>query len=463
MNKLKLPLAVLAVSAMTSQAHAQDYDAQIDALQNELLKIKQDMSGGKDKAYFNKGKGLRVKSSDGKYSFQIKGRLMYDIAGLADYETASGNVAQDNGFGSEFRRLRFTLKGDIGDGWGFAFQPDFADGSDDASDRTVVFKDALIYKKIKGFGTITVGNQKAAAGLYENTSSNNLIFMERPMHNEMFNLGHRTGIGYDTKGAFGKQFHLKATFFSGLESAIEQNLSDGQDGNESYGFSTAGHFNIKSKNFFGGKMSTILGIHYAHYDVSNLNGTLDTNSARAQGIHTLIDKPIDLGNLSNLDSYNFWGPQISFIWNQLLIQTEYQEGWYEFTKASGSGTAYQKADDFDMRGGSISAAYAFSGKLKHSGKKGALSGLKCKKHCTMVKYQYEFIDAIDDPADSGSAQYSANAGGTGEAHTFGINHYFKSDVRLMLEYSDGDYGRDNSQSGASSEMQAFQARLHLKY
>ena len=32
---------------------------------------------------------------------------------------------------------------------------------------------------IKGFGKLTFGNQKAAAGLYENTSSNNLIFMEQ--------------------------------------------------------------------------------------------------------------------------------------------------------------------------------------------------------------------------------------------------------------------------------------------
>ena len=68
------------------------------------------------------------------------------------------------------------------------------------SNRTVSIKDALIYKKIKGFGKLTLGNQKVAAGLYENTSSNNLIFMERPMHNETMNFGHRAGFGYDTSG-----------------------------------------------------------------------------------------------------------------------------------------------------------------------------------------------------------------------------------------------------------------------
>ena len=113
-------------------------------------------SGDKGKAYFEKGKGLRVKSTDGKYKFQIKGRIMYDVGGILDYEgtLADGTTGKltEGGLGSEFRRLRFTIKGEVGNGWGFAFQPDFADGSDNASDRTVVFKDALIYKKMKGLG-----------------------------------------------------------------------------------------------------------------------------------------------------------------------------------------------------------------------------------------------------------------------------------------------------------------------
>ena len=75
--------AMLAV-VFFNNVKAQNYDKQIDALQNELLKMKQEMNNGSDKskAYFKKGKGLSIKSNDGKYSFQIKGRLMYDIAQL---------------------------------------------------------------------------------------------------------------------------------------------------------------------------------------------------------------------------------------------------------------------------------------------------------------------------------------------------------------------------------------------
>ena len=54
-------------------------------------------------------------------------------------------------------------------------------------------------------------------------------------------------------------------------------------------------------------------------------------------------------------------------------------------------------------------------------------------------------------------------GGSGQVHTFGFNHYFNSNVRAMVEYSYGDYGTDDSQTRASSEISAIQARLHLKY
>ena len=151
-------------------------------------------------------------------------------------------------FGQEFRRLRFSIKVKIGDGWALAFQPDFAETISDNSNTggKGVIKDALIYKKaFKGFGKIDFGNAKSAGGLYENTSSNNLIFMERPMYNETMNFGHRAGSGYDTSGALGDKFHLKvALIFHGHEGAIEQNISDGNDWillkiNESLGFSVA--------------------------------------------------------------------------------------------------------------------------------------------------------------------------------------------------------------------------------
>jgi hypothetical protein len=129
-------------------------EAQIDALQNEILKIKQNMASEKSKAYFKKGKGLSIQSIDGKYSFQIKGRAMYDISQVGGFhEGQLGAADHYDGFGAEFRRLRFSIKVNAGDGWGFAFQPDFAETvQDDANTigKGTDVKDALISKKLKG-------------------------------------------------------------------------------------------------------------------------------------------------------------------------------------------------------------------------------------------------------------------------------------------------------------------------
>ena len=72
----------------------------------------------------------------------------------------------------------------------------------------------LLSTKIKGIGKISIGNVKSAGGMWENTSSNSLLFMERPMYNEAANLAHRMGVHYDTGGAFGKPVSLKATIIN---------------------------------------------------------------------------------------------------------------------------------------------------------------------------------------------------------------------------------------------------------
>ena len=45
-----------------------------------------------------------------------------------------------------------------------------------------------ISKAFKGFGKLYFGNAKSAGGMWENTSSNSILFMERPMYNEAANL-----------------------------------------------------------------------------------------------------------------------------------------------------------------------------------------------------------------------------------------------------------------------------------
>ena len=74
---------------------------------------------------------------------------MYDLTYITNSDQIN-SASNTQTFGSEFRRLRFSIKANVGDGWGFAFQPDFAETVADNTNSTgakgVDVKDAFIYK-----------------------------------------------------------------------------------------------------------------------------------------------------------------------------------------------------------------------------------------------------------------------------------------------------------------------------
>lgn len=452
MNKLLVTGAIMAVTGFSSQAVSTGHEAQLDALQNEILKIKQDMSSDKSKAYFAKGKGMSIKSADGKYSFQIKGRAMYDVSTVASGNIINGGSDQET-FGTEFRRLRFSLRAKVGDGWEFRFQPDFAETVSDNSNTSgkgVDVKDALISKKLKGIGKLSFGNVKSAGGMWENTSSNSILFMERPMYNETANLAHRSGIHYDTAGAFGKKnpFHLKATLAVGPEGGWRQEQENSITG-EQVALAVAAHYT----HAMGKKHKLLLGGSYTR-ETHPDDGSRKVE-ARAQGVHTFGDK-INGGAVDFIESYSYGGPQIAYTNGPLFAAAEY----YWITGERDAGASPH--DDFEGKGGAAFVHYFLTGGASVNIKeaKGGIGGVKCKAAmgCTAVKAMFEHVDTRDSEM--------ATDGTHGKAVHIGVNHYFNSNVRLMVDAARGIYlGGTDVVSRVTQRYTptTVQARLHLKF
>ena len=464
MKKIFIGSSVFALCAFNSN-FVLGQDAQIDALQNEILKIKSEMAKEKSKAYFAKGKGPSIKSSDGKYKFELKGRFMYDFSAILGGNDAIDNPSRADNigtFGNEFRRARFSIKGTVGDGWGFAFQPDFAETVSDNSNtggKGVDVKDALIYKKIKGFGKLTVGNAKSAGGMWENTSSNSILFMERPMYNEAANLAHRAGIHYDTAGAFGKKnpLHLKATFGVGGEGAWRQEQEDSDSVEDRWVIGIAPHYTLN----LGKKHTLLVGGHFNYENLSD--GNARGVEARANGVHTLGEKIQD-GDLANVDNYYWGGPQIMYTNGPLFMAAEYVA-----VRASRVSANVENAtdpyDDYEAHGGSIFSHYFFNGgsNVKINNTKGAISGVKCKSPtgCTAAKVMFEYLNFDDDEL--------SESGTRGGVVHIGFNHYFNSNVRLMVDAARGLYeggtgmSTDALGTNVTHNMTSIQTRLHLKF
>lgn len=122
-----------------------------------------------------------VESSDG-WTFKPRGRLQYD-AGFTSVPSSSGRV---DGFGSELRRARLGVEGDIPGGFGYKMELDFAGGTAEVTDAILSYQD-------KGL-TVTVGQQNNFQGLEELTSSRFTSMMERAAFTDAFNFERRVGL-----------------------------------------------------------------------------------------------------------------------------------------------------------------------------------------------------------------------------------------------------------------------------
>jgi phosphate-selective porin OprO/OprP len=122
---------------------------------------------------------LRLETADGRVKLRIGGRIHHDVGWFSvhnDSEAAFA-TADDSVDGTEFRRARLYISGELYDRYEFKAQYDFAGGDAD-------FKDVYVgCKNLPGIGGIRLGQFKEPFGLEELTSSNDITFMERSLAN----------------------------------------------------------------------------------------------------------------------------------------------------------------------------------------------------------------------------------------------------------------------------------------
>ncbi|MCH8959592.1 MAG: hypothetical protein IH835_09115, partial [Proteobacteria bacterium] len=90
--------------------------------------------------------------------------------------------------GTELRRARLGVSGDIDEHWSYKAEYDFAGNSN--------IKDAWI-RYTTDWGSLTIGNKKPPFSMDVLTGSNYVPFMERAMAPTSFAPGRRIGIGWD--------------------------------------------------------------------------------------------------------------------------------------------------------------------------------------------------------------------------------------------------------------------------
>jgi len=150
--------------------------------------------------------GIKIGSTDRKYSVKVGGRIMYD------YNRAELNgVADEDQF--DLRRGRIFFKGNVGNDWSYKSQFNVnGSGPED------------LYIRYKGFDAVdvTVGRQKMPFGLEELTSSKDISMLERSAATEAYVIGRADGVVL-----FGQQGDITYALGAyGEDSAADPNLED---------------------------------------------------------------------------------------------------------------------------------------------------------------------------------------------------------------------------------------------
>lgn len=114
--------------------------------------------------------GLTVKTDDGRFEMKVGGRLQLDGYVWDESDVTEGTTVG----GIFFRRTYLTLTGKLY-GWKYKYENDFAAGSSPASIREMWMSTELL-----GDDELILGQHKPFRGMEELTSSNEILFMERP-------------------------------------------------------------------------------------------------------------------------------------------------------------------------------------------------------------------------------------------------------------------------------------------
>ena len=168
--------------------------------------------------------GVRLETPDKRVSLKIGGRIQADWMWINEDQSVRAAIG-DQTSGSEFRRTRLYMSGDLFGNLSFKSQFDFAGG-------TTALKDVFIaLKAIPGFGSVKVGHYKEPYSLEELTSSNYMTFVERSLPNA-FSSSRNTGMT-----VYNSQLGQRLTWAAGV-------FRDTDNGGTSLGDGVAGTFRL---------------------------------------------------------------------------------------------------------------------------------------------------------------------------------------------------------------------------
>jgi len=317
-------IALLAVAG-GGEAKAQDVkqlEAQMRAMQAQMQELQRQVGEAKAAAAsaqssHSDGLDLKVKwkgapelsSSDGKFKFKVRGRVMADYDGIDQDYPITGD--QDIS-GVELRRARLGVEGVVFYDWKYKFEVDFAGDTTAVKDAYVAYANWAPWEKSE----IRFGNQYVYNSLEEITSSRFITFMERAAFEEAFFLERQIGVGL----LAGDKHWSFQTGYYGAESGDQGTFSTDTTAASVRG--TVAPINVDAN---GVHTVLHLGASYRHRDAGTLRAddTEELFRYRARPDLHLADRFVATPRIAEDD--DMFVLEGAFVFNSFSVQGEYAQ------------------------------------------------------------------------------------------------------------------------------------------
>lgn len=444
LNQKTKILALGAVATLSSMSvQAADKELLDMLLQNGSIKqsqydslIKKETITKKDvndiKIKLNK-KGLQFATADGEYKMKIGARLHADATfHSGDNKLESGDRAYN---GTEIRRARIYLKGNMGKDFKYLSEFDFADNN-------TAIKDLFLTYTGLDWLEVTVGHQKQSISMELQESSNDIMFTERSLVNAI------TGHAFDR--AIGLHFKSKGKDWSAQIGAYGESVDPGNvPGDEGWGMTSRVTYSpINTKN-----QVVHLGA-YGGFRETNDNGDI-LNAGKKTDIkyettHMSSFYTTGANNIANAENLSIAGFEAAYMQGPFSVQGEYAYSWL---KRDG-------APSVDFNAFYVQTGWTLTGESRsYKGSDGEFKRLKPAKNFSFNSdggWGAVELAARYDQADLNSGNLNA---GSEKAVTVALNWYLNENVRLMADYRTAfDVSNDNGDAGDLESIDVFSLR-----
>ena len=362
--------------------------------------------------YFSWNNGLRFESEDGNFKFKLGGRIMNDW-GFFDEDNDVLRSTGDQVDGTEFRRARLYLAGEIYENIAFKVQYDFAAGGRPS------FRDVYMeLKKIPVLGNFRVGHFKEHFSLEELTSSRFTTFMERSLTNT-FAPARNTGFMLYNHVLEGRMNWAAGVF----RNANDFGDSEGNSRTEG-GYSFTGRLTGLPWYEDEGRKLLHVGLSYSHQNAFAADDRDTGFQFKSKPEIHLATDFVDTGHIK-ADFANLFNPELAIVYGPFSLQAEYTLADIDLKRSTESSA---NLDGFYLYG-----SYFLTGEHREYVKK--------KGYFTRVKPINNFkwgkgIGAIELAARYSKLDLSDKFidGGKLNDLTLGINWYLNPNTKVMINY-----------------------------